>query len=146
MTSYRRVRAGVALSFAAACVALTAGCGQSNPKTYPVAGKIVLAAGDASKLVGHYVEAALESDPAVRAAGVIGTDGSFTLETLQAGAIRKGAREGKYQIRILPADEDDDGRKLRKPPVAARHLKFETSGLSLQVPANGDVTLAVATR
>jgi hypothetical protein len=142
MTSYRRVRAGLILGFAVACT----GCGQSGPKTYPVAGKVVLAGGDTSKLAGHHVEAALEGDPAVRAAGVIGPDGRFTLETLQAGAIQKGAREGKYQVRILPADEDDDGRKLRKPPVAARHLKFETSGLSLQVPANGSVTLAVASR
>lgn len=142
MTSYCRVRAGLILGFAIAC----AGCGQSGPKTYPVAGKVVLTAGDASKLAGHHVEAALEGDSAVRAFGIIGADGSFTLETLQAGAIQKGAREGKYQVRILPADEDDDGRKLKRPPVAARHLKFETSGLSIQVPANGEVTLAVATR
>ncbi len=88
----------------------------------------------------------MEGDSAVRAFGIIGADGSFTLETLQAGTIQKGAREGKYQVRILPADEDDDGRKLKRPPVAARHLKFETSGLSIQVPANGEVTVAVATR
>jgi hypothetical protein len=141
------VHTKVRVTVAAACLlTLTAGCGQREPKTYPVAGKVVLSGGDTAKLVGHYVEAALESDPAVRASGVIGPDGNFTLETLHAGAILTGAREGKYQVRIVPADEDDEGRKLKQPPVSPKHLKFETSGLSFQVPANGNVTLQVASR
>lgn len=143
MTRIHSIRAGL---LAAALIALGAGCGQNGPRTYTVAGKVVLSGADTAKLAGHHVEAALEGDPTVRAAGVIGPDGSFLLETVRAGAIQKGAPEGKYQVRILPADEDDDGRKLKRPPVAARHLKFETSGLSIQVPAHGEVTLTVAAR
>jgi hypothetical protein len=121
------------------------GCGTDLPKTYPVSGKVALA-GDVQKLVGHHVEAVLDTDPVVRASGVIGPDGSFTLETLHAGTILKGAREGTYRVRILPAEEDENGKKLKKPPVAARHLKFETSGLSVQVPTSGDVTLELSPR
>lgn len=128
-----------------ALFALT-GCGDNSPKTYPVSGKVALAGGDAQKLAGHHVEAVLDSDPAVRASGIIGPDGAFALETLHAGTILKGAREGTYRVRIVPAEEDDNGKKLKKPPVAAKHLKFETSGLSFQVPTNGDVTLEFASR
>lgn len=56
------------------------------------------------------------------------------------------AREGTYRVRIFPADEDDSGKKLRKPPIAARHFKFETSGLSFQVPTKGEVALEVSPR
>jgi hypothetical protein len=123
------------------------GCGESGPKMYPVSGKVALAGGsDAQKLAGHHVEAALDSEPTVRASGVIGADGTFTLETLHAGTIFKGAREGTYHVRIVPGDEDDNGKKLKKPPVAAKHLKFETSGLTFQVPASGDVTLEFSAR
>ena len=123
-----------------------AGCADNAPKVYPVSGKVTLTGGDAQKLVGHHVEAVLEGDPTVRASGLIGPDGAFTLETLCAGQILKGAQEGKYQVRILAADEDDNGKKLKKPPVAKKHFAFESSGLTLQVPANGDVALELSSR
>lgn len=132
--------------FAALALFALAGCGDNLPKTYPVSGKVALAGGDAQKLVGHHVEAVLDGDPAVRASGVIGPDGGFALETLHAGTILKGAREGTYRVRIVPAEEDENGKKLKKPPVAAKHLKFETSGLALQVPAGGDVTFELSSR
>src|SRR4051812_41405007 len=105
-----------------------AGCAD-GPKTYPVSGKVALAGGEVQKLAGHHIEAALGSDPNVRASGVIGPDGTFTLETLHAGKILKGALEGTYRVRLIPADEDDNGKKLKKPPIAAKHLNFATSGL-----------------
>ena len=119
------------------------GCGGDLPKTYPVSGKVTLLGGDAGQLAGHHIEAALEGNPAVRASGVIAADGHFSLETLHAGVILKGAPEGRYQVRILRAEEDDDGKKLRKPPVAARFFQFNTSGLSLAVPETDEVTLEV---
>lgn len=131
---------------AAAVLSVLVGCGNGAPKMYPVSGKASLAGGDAQKLAGHHVEASLDSEPTVRASGIIGPDGTFTLETLHAGTILKGAREGTYRVRIVPADEDDNGKKLKRPPVAAKHLKFETSGLTLQVPANGDVALEFSAR
>jgi hypothetical protein len=111
-----------------------------------VAGKVTLARGAVADLAGHHVEAALTTDPTVRASGVIRADGGFTLATLRGGTLVPGAREGTYRARILPADEADDGQKLRRPPVAARALRFETSGLEFTVPAAAEVTLAVPPR
>lgn len=121
------------------------GCGPSGAKTYPVSGKLVSPGGDVQKLAGHHIEAALDDDPTVRASGVIGPDGAFTLKTLQEGTIRQGAREGAYRVRIVPA-QDDDRVKAGKPPVASKHLKFETSGLTFQVPTSGNLTLEVSSR
>ncbi len=122
------------------------GCGPGGPRTYPVNGTVELAGGEVSALAGHHIEAVLDGDPAVRAAGVIAPDGSFVLETLDAGLVLQGAREGRYKARLLPAEEDADGRKLRKPPVAAKYLRFETSGLSFEVPAKGTVAVRLSAR
>jgi hypothetical protein len=94
-------------------LAAALGCGPRGPKTYPVRGKVELAAGDVTQLAGNQVEAALEGDPTVRASGVIQPDGSFALETLDTGVTRKGAREGNYQARIVLADDDPAGLRRR---------------------------------
>lgn len=135
---------GVVAVVAAGLVALS-GCGRDGPETHPVRGRVVLS-GDAGALAGHHVEVVLEGDPAVRASGVIGADGAFDLESLHAGAVRKGARSGRYLARIVPAEEGDDGKRLRKPPVAARYLKFETSGWSFEVPTSDEVKLVATAR
>ncbi|MBA4192289.1 MAG: hypothetical protein C0467_30330 [Planctomycetaceae bacterium] len=122
------------------------GCGPDQPKTHPVTGKVTLAGGNVKQLAGHYVEAVLDTDPLVRSSGIIGPDGGFTLETLHAGEILKGAREGKYQVRIVRAEEDDNGQKLRKPPIANQYFQFQGSGLSLTVPATNDLTLELRSR
>lgn len=122
------------------------GCGPSGPKTHPVEGRVTLAGGDAKRLAGHHLEVVLEGDPSVRASGVIGGDGAFGLETLHAGEILKGVPEGKYRVRVLRAEEGDDGKRLPAPPVAAKYLKFESSGLTLSVPPPGPVTFDLAPR
>ena len=123
------------------------GCGPAGPKTYPVHGKFEVAGGDAAHLAGATVEAAEVTDPSVRASGTIQSDGSFTLETLHAGVIKKGAQEGNYKVRIILGDDGDrEARRLRRAAVHARFLQFETSKLSFQVPTSGDVILKVAPR
>lgn len=123
------------------------GCGQTGPKTYPVNGKVELASGDVSQLAGNNIEAALASDPSVRASGVIQPDGSFALETLQAGVIQKGAQEGSYQVRIiLDEDGDREAKRRRRSALPLRYLQFKTSELSIQVPTHGEVTLKVSQR
>jgi hypothetical protein len=123
------------------------GCGPAGPKTYPVRGKVEIAAGDIRQLAGNHVEAALEGDPTVRASGVIQPDGSFTLETLHAGVILKGAQAGNYQVRIILADDgDSETQRLRRAALHPRFLQFQTSGLSFQVPTEGDVILKVSPR
>jgi hypothetical protein len=134
-----------ALLLVAAALALP-GCDPDLPKTYPVTGKVALSGGDAAQLAGHCVEVVLQGNPNVRASGVIGPDGTFALDTLHAGHILKGVQEGKYQARILRNEEDDDGKKLKKPPVAPRFLKFDSTPLSIDVPPAGEVTLNVQAR
>jgi hypothetical protein len=101
------------------------GCGDATPPVHPVSGTIVLVGGDVAQLAGHHVEAALTADPTVRAAGVIGPDGRFSLETLHGGTILRGARAGAYEVRFL---------------------SFKTSGLTLQVPAADEVQLRVSAK
>ena len=146
MRSGRRIRAWAVVAVAALCAA--AGCGPAGPKTYPVRGKVELAGGDARNLAGATVEAAMDADPSVRASGVIAEDGSFALETLHAGVILKGAREGTYKARIILGDADDDrqARRRQREALNSKYTKFETSGLSFQVPAEGDVVLKLAPR
>jgi hypothetical protein len=81
------------------------GCGPGGPRTYPVRGRVAAAAGDVTPLAGNYVEAALATDVTVRASGVIQPDGSFTLETLHAGALLRGAPGGD-----LPGPDHPVGR------------------------------------
>ena len=123
-----------------------AGCGPGGPKTHPVSGRVTVPDGDVAALAGSTVEAALDSDPTVRAAGTIEADGSFKLETLQAGVVRKGAISGTYKVRVVLADDDPATRKKAARAVSPKALKFETSGLTLQVPPPGEVQLELAAR
>jgi hypothetical protein len=82
----------------------------------------------------------------VRAAGQIQEDGSFELETLQGGAVLKGAVEGTYKARIVLADDDIGQRNLAAKAIPPRYLQFEKSGLSLQVPATENVSLKILRR
>lgn len=121
------------------------GCGDSGPKTYPVNGSITLPGGNVAPLAGHNIEASLDGEPTVRASGVIEPDGRFHLETIQGGAVVKGAREGSYRVRLILSDDDDASRKLAKKAIPARYFQFDTSGLTVQVPANDDVKLEIKT-
>ena len=106
----------------------------------------MVAGGDVKLLTNSFVECMLESDPLVRASGKITPDGKFTLETLHEGQVLKGAREGAYKARIVMADEDDEGvpKNRGKNPIHRRFFDFQTSGLSITVPASGTVTLSVS--
>jgi tetratricopeptide (TPR) repeat protein len=110
-------------------------------------GKVVLTDGDVTQLADSYVELALATDPDLRASGTIAPDGSFWLQTQYKGQLHKGAPEGTYQARIILGDESEQARpKRRSPPVHARFLDFKKSGLTVQVPTGGDVTLTLARR
>jgi hypothetical protein len=129
--------------FLAAALGLAAlgGCGRSDGLR-PVIGAVTVP-GDVAVLAGSTVEVALESDPTVRASGIIEPDGRFHLDTLRDGAVRRGAPEGTYKARIILGDDDPALQKKAAKAVPAKYLRFETSGLTLRVPADGTVTLAV---
>jgi hypothetical protein len=122
------------------------GCSSDGPATHPVKGTVELAGGDIKLLAGSHIEAALASDPAVRASGEIQDDGSFKLQTNAAGGILDRVKEGKYQVRIILPDDDREARRRAGKAIAARFLQFKTSGLTIQVPTPGAVTIAVSPR
>jgi hypothetical protein len=125
-------------------LATVSACGPAGPRTHPVSGRVVAA--DVRALAGGHVEVALLSDPSVRASGQIQPDGTFRLQTNHAGAVLSGALEGRYQVRILPPDDDPKTERRARAALAARFLRFETSKLTLSVPTADSVTLEVSPR
>ena len=124
---------------------LLTGCSQSGPSVHPVKGQIQLG-GDATPLAGHTIEVALASDRQVRASGEIRPDGNFQLESLLEGKIRRGALEGKYVARLVLADDDLRHKQATVAGIDPRYLQFESSGLSLEVPAKIPVQWEVKRR
>jgi len=123
-----------------------AGCSQSGPPVHPVKGQVQLTGGDAAPLAGHWIEIALENDRQVRASGEIKPDGNFQLESLLEGKLRNGVLEGKYVARIVLGDDDPQQRQAAAAAIDPRFLKFDSSGLSLQVPAPEPVQLQLLRR
>jgi hypothetical protein len=124
----------------------TTGCGPSGPKTHVVKGQVQLPGGDIKVLAGHALQVIQESNPQVQAYGEIKPDGGFALETYDKGEIRKGAYEGKYKARIVLADDDAEIRAQAARAVPPAYLQFETSGLTIEVPAKSDVKLPLVRR
>ena len=122
------------------------GCGSADPVTHPVTGRLQLNDGNIQLLAGSHVEAALTSDSTVRASGVLDDDGSFRLETFRSSHPLDGTIEGIYQVRVVLADDDPATRRRAAKALAPRFLHFKSSGLSLEVPARGDVVLQVSRR
>ena len=120
------------------------GCSSDAVRTHAVRGEVALARADVADLAGCSIEVALESDPTVRASGEIGPDGKFSLESLHSGEVRRGAVEGTYKARLILADDDRTQRIRAAKAVAPRFLRFETSGLTIQVPPEGEVVLNIA--
>lgn len=120
------------------------GCGRGGPKTHPVRGRIELTGGDVKALAGSFVEAALVTDPTVRSSGIIKSDGSFDLETLHEGSGRRGTVAGKYQVRIVIADEDRQLQQQAERSIAPRFLDWKASGLIIEVPTATPITLEVS--
>ncbi|QDU25977.1 hypothetical protein ETAA8_10490 [Anatilimnocola aggregata] len=125
---------------------LSVGCGSSGPAVHSVKGQVQLVGGDSSPLVGHMLEVTKADDKLVRSYGEIKADGNFELESLIAGEIHKGAKEGKYQARIVLADDDPAVKQQARAALHPRYLAFESSGLAFEVPAKTPVQLQVSRR
>lgn len=115
------------------------GCGRT---TFPVEGTVVIS-GDVSVLEGSVIEVAVDGDPTRRASGEIQADGSFSLETLHDGQILSGAREGVYKVRIIPTEDDRKARRRAVAAIHARYLKFQTTDVTLTVPATDAVAVVL---
>jgi hypothetical protein len=123
-----------------------AGCRESGPRTFPVKGQVQLPGADIKVLAGHALQVIHDSQPDVQAYAEFKPDGSFELETYDKGQIRKGAIGGKYKARIILSDDSAETREQAARVVPSNYLQFDTSDLTLEVPAKGDVTLPLIRR
>jgi hypothetical protein len=116
------------------------GCGDSDApkagKVYEVKGSVILA--DGKPLTTGSVEFEPVKDSMFPATGAIGTDGTFTLKTPNAG---EGAVPGEYRVRIVP-DEDRLApvkkgnavtRDLSKLPFPPKYLDADMSELVVTI-------------
>jgi hypothetical protein len=111
----------------------------SGPKTYPVNGKVAFTKGGSVKtLFDRQALIAFESvdQPGVRAIGEIQEDGSFTVSTVKAGVAKPGAVEGTHKVRL---DLDETAARF----VAPKFLSFQSSGITVKVPADKEVAIEV---
>ena len=136
----------VAAGLFAVTVVVMVGCGPGGPTTHAVKGEVKLPEADVKLLAGHTVEVVQENNPLVRAYAEIKTDGSFALETFDKGQVRKGAFEGKYKARIVLSDDNPEQNGQVAGAVHPTYLQFETSGLTIDVPAKNNVTLPILRR
>jgi hypothetical protein len=109
------------------------GCSESNLQ--PLAGKIKYVGDSGFAFSGDVVELRSQSDPTSNAYGEIQPDGSFEVDSLEKGKIVKGAKPGKYAVRLVIADDDYDHKKLASKAINKKYFSFDTSGLEVDVPA-----------
>lgn len=122
------------------------GCGSSGSGVHPVKGQVQLVGGDSSPLVGHMVEIAKADDQQIRASGEIKANGDFQLESLAGGKLRAGAVPGKYLARIVLSDDDPQARQAAAAAIHPRFMRFDSSGLTIEVPATAAVEFQVSRR
>jgi len=102
-------------------------------------GKIVLAEGSAFVFAGDSLEIRHESTARPLAFGQIRPDGSFEIESLVDGVVRKGAAPGTYRARIVVSDDDYEHRALALKSIQKKYLSFDTSYLKLHIPSRNVV-------
>ncbi len=112
------------------CAAL-AGCGEENPKTYPIPGRLVYT--DGKPVPGAtIVLRTTHREKVVVARGAVDKDGRFELTTF---ATKDGVIEGDHEITIIPIPgSDGDGPPKRIIPT--KYSSAETSDLTFTVKAD----------
>jgi hypothetical protein len=121
-----------ALAAVATGVVLLSGCGRDGVKLYPVTGKVLVNGNPAANAMVVFHPVGAVAADAVRPRATVGSDGSFTLTTHQAG---DGAPPGEYRVTVelwLSSGKGDESPTSRLPAVYARP---ESSGLSATVNA-----------
>jgi hypothetical protein len=127
----------------AATVVSFIGCGGEKvegPPTVPLSGKIEFTkGGKVEDLADRSVIVEFQSveQPEVKAFGAILEDGSFRMTTQVNEKGKPGVVAGKHRVRL---NADDNGARL----VSPKFLEYETSGLTVTVPPEGDVVIQVS--
>ena len=141
------MRSRILLPFTVIGLATLAGCG--GPSVEPVRGQVKIADGSSVAAVANgHVELESTANKQVRASGKINTEGQFEVQSQIDGKLLKGALPGSYRARVIPpqgGDDTDTPRPANAPRVARKFQDFETSGLTVEVPAKENVTLTIET-
>lgn len=119
-----------------ACALALVGCGSADRgekvTTYPVKGRVLLADG-APLTEGAVVFVPAPSDATARgAAGKLGSDGSFTLQTPNSG---EGAAPGNYKIRVETSATGPNVKRGAKRKIDQKYFEEDASTLSATVEA-----------
>jgi hypothetical protein len=104
------------------------GC-SSQPRLYPVKGKVTYKDSGKPMLPGGTVMFELVGNPSRRASGDLEQDGSFSLGTTEG----PGTVAGDYRILIIPPNPESGGR-----PLHPKYQKYDTSGLTFTVKPQQD--------
>ncbi len=113
------------------------GCNSSEFK--PLRGKVLLPSEIDFQFADDVIELRSKSNPQQLAFGEIQADGSFEVQSLKQGEIVNGARPGSYEARFVIADDDYSHKKLASRLISKRYLRFESSGLTVDIPNDGVV-------
>jgi hypothetical protein len=118
---------------------LLAGCGSGR---YPVSGRVTYEDGtpvEAGTVIG---ETTIDGVP-VGVQGNIGQDGTFTWGTERPG---DGALPGTYKVLVMPrALGDAELAQGKRPAIAGKYTRYETSGLSFEVkPQKNELNITVS--
>ena len=122
-------------------VAILVGCG---PTSQPAAsGRVVLPSAGTFSFAGDSVELRSKDKPTQLAFGQIQPDGSFKVESLVDGKIVPGAPPGKYQARLVIADDDYAHKSQAAKAIPKKYFNFDTSTLLVDVPSQ-DIQLNIS--
>ena len=117
------------------------GCSQKGLQS--LEGQVVFKDGGAFEFAGDSIELRSQSDSSLSAFGEIKPDGKFKIDSLTEGKLVPGTKAGVYSARIVISDDDYEHKKLAAKAINKKYLSFETSGLSVTVPASG-LTLTIS--
>lgn len=132
---------GAAAAIVLSGICLLIGCGKEvveGPDTVPLKGKIEFTKGGNAKSLAGAVAVEFQSveKPELIALGEVLEDGTFNMTTQISGKGKPGVVPGNHRVR-LNADESIERYVSRK------FLKYETSGITVKVPPDGEVVIKV---
>lgn len=124
---------GCCFALAVAALAFVTGCGESNPTTGAVTGKVTYKGKPVSNGLIQFVP----QGDGNAATGEITPDGTYELTTYVKG---DGARPGSYKVSVQVFPTEEEGAGLpgaefagKKPPIPPKYNSADTSGLSADV-------------
>jgi hypothetical protein len=130
-----------ALILAVLC-GLIGACGGEKvegPPTIPVKGKIEFTkGGNVQELANREITVEFQSveQPDTQAFGAILDDGSFEMTTQIAGKGKPGVIAGTHRVRL---NADESAARF----VSPKFLSFQTSGITVKVPPDGELVIKV---